>query len=80
MCRRPWRAAAWGVCSVLARWFQAAEQQRVNTAAVAAGAAVNLVLNVWWIPRWGAGGAAAASAVSHAVQAAWVGVAFVRAR
>lgn len=43
----------------------------------AVGFTVNLLLNIWWIPRWGLVGAAAASTVSYALSAvgylAWTG-------
>jgi O-antigen/teichoic acid export membrane protein len=72
-------AVAYGVYLVLARWFQGVERQRVNLAALGAATSLNVVLNLWWIPRYGALGAAAASAVSYGLQGAWVAVTFMRA-
>jgi O-antigen/teichoic acid export membrane protein len=39
------------------------------TAVEAAGFTTNLLLNLWWIPIWSLGGAAAASSVSYALMA-----------
>jgi len=51
----------------------------IVTVAAATGIPVNLALNLWWIPRWGAVGAAWASTVSYSVVTGLVLVAFLRA-
>jgi len=69
---------AYGVYLVLARWFQGVQRQRVNVASLAVAGAVNLALNLWWIPTYGAMGAAAASLVSYGLQGGLLLASFVR--
>ncbi|MDH3627299.1 MAG: polysaccharide biosynthesis C-terminal domain-containing protein [Acidobacteriota bacterium] len=48
------------------------------TIAAAAGIVINLLLNLWWIPMYGAAGAAAASTISYSVVAGIVIIEFSR--
>lgn len=63
---------------VLGRWFQAIDAQGINLISQALGIAVNVGLNLWWIPEHGAAGAAAASLISYGLQAAMVSIVFLR--
>ena len=47
--------------------------------AAAVGIPINIALNLWWIPRYGALGAAVASSVSYAVVTGVVLVLYCRA-
>ncbi len=47
--------------------FQLGRATRLQLLTVAAGAAVNIVLNVWWIPRYGIMGAAYATLAAYLV-------------
>ncbi len=59
------------VSSPLALYFtQHLGKPRINAVTAAVGLAVNLALNLLWIPRYGASGAAAASSVAYALVAA----------
>jgi O-antigen/teichoic acid export membrane protein len=55
---------------ILAQYFSAVDRQLVNVLVLLASLAVNVGLNLWWIPEHGALGAAAASLVSYAVETA----------
>jgi O-antigen/teichoic acid export membrane protein len=63
---------------VLMRYFMALGRQGVNFRTQAIALALNVALNVWWIPELGILGAAAASLVSYAVEAALITIAFRR--
>ncbi len=63
---------------VLGRWFQAVDRQGVNVASQGVSVGLNVGLNLWLIPRYGALGAAWATLASYALQAGWVWVAFMR--
>jgi len=69
---------ALSVSSMLGRYFQAVDRQPVIIGSQALGVVLNLALNVWWIPTYGAVGAAMASLVSYGVQGAVLVGAFVR--
>ncbi|MBX2803265.1 MAG: polysaccharide biosynthesis C-terminal domain-containing protein [Myxococcales bacterium] len=70
--------ATMSVSLLVGRFFQAVDRQGVLVVAQGVGVACNLVLNLWWIPAFGAAGAAWASLVSYGVQAAWCVVALMR--
>ncbi len=63
---------------VLARYFTARSQQTKTVAILLVATTVNVLLNLWWIPRFGILGAAAASVGSYGLQFALMLVAFVR--
>jgi O-antigen/teichoic acid export membrane protein len=63
---------------VLSRWFQAVDRQQVNVGALLGSVALNLGLNLWWIPTHGLLGAAGASLLSYGLQGTILAVAFLR--
>jgi len=63
---------------VLSRWFQAVDRQQVNVLALLLSVALNLGLNLWWIPTHGLLGAAGASLISYGLQGSILAVAFLR--
>ncbi|MCZ6783827.1 MAG: oligosaccharide flippase family protein [Proteobacteria bacterium] len=67
-----------GIYSVLGRYFAGIDRQQVNIATQGVSVAVNIGLNLWWIPIWGITGAAAASLVSYSLEAALITAVFVR--
>lgn len=71
--------AVYTVYRVLARYFVALGQQRVNIATQALAVAVNVGLNWALIPSHGAVGAAVASLVSYSLEAVLIAAAFMRA-
>jgi O-antigen/teichoic acid export membrane protein len=62
---------------VLSRYFAGMARQRINVITQAAAATLNIVLNLWWIPRYGIVGAAWAGLVSYALEALMITFAFV---
>ncbi|UCE86579.1 MAG: oligosaccharide flippase family protein [Deltaproteobacteria bacterium] len=64
------------IYTVLGQYFTAMDRQGVNIAIQAVSVVVNVLLNLWLIPRYGILGAAAASAASYALEATLITVAF----
>ena len=66
-----WRGVflAFGLAS--GQWIVSENLQRYSPIRTVAGCVTNLVLNLWWIPRFGAMGAAWGTLVSYAV-ATWI--------
>ena len=50
----------------LARLLLCADRQTANAAFVAAGAILSVILNLWWVPRYGVNGAIYAGAAAYA--------------
>jgi O-antigen/teichoic acid export membrane protein len=67
-----------GLDRVLSRYFTGTNQQRPNIVTRAVSLAVNVGLNLLWIPSWGIAGAAAAALVSYVVDALLLVAVFVR--
>jgi O-antigen/teichoic acid export membrane protein len=65
------------IYTVLGQYFTAMDRQGVNIAIQSASVVVNVLLNLWLIPRHGILGAAAASAASYALEATLITAAFV---
>jgi O-antigen/teichoic acid export membrane protein len=64
------------VYAILSRFFMAIDRQQVNIVTQIASTTMNVVLNLWMIPRYGIVGAAAASLASYGLEAVLVGAAF----
>jgi len=62
-----WAAPAVFLGVAQSNWFVARGEERGLLVRTAVGAALNVALNLWLIPRWGAIGAAAATLVSQAL-------------
>lgn len=62
---------------VLARYFAAIDRQQANIATQVISVGVNVGLNLWWIPRYGILGAAAASLASYALEAVLISGVFL---
>jgi PST family polysaccharide transporter len=56
-----------GVAS--SKWFLAENRQLLSLQRTVLGGAANIALNLWWIPSYGALGAAFATVVSYAIAA-----------
>jgi O-antigen/teichoic acid export membrane protein len=57
--------------AVFSRWLIAEDLPRFSLATHVAGAVMNIALNLWWIPSYGALGAAYATLVSYSF-ASWI--------
>lgn len=62
---------------ILSRYFAAIDRHQANITTQAISVAVNIALNLWWIPRFGILGAAGASFVSYALEAVLIAVVFL---
>lgn len=72
-----WAGLFVGMRAVLSRWIIAEDALWISAWMACAGAVVNVTLNLWWIPAWGAQGAAWATVASYAT-AAWLALFFQR--
>lgn len=63
---------------ILARYFTALGRQRINVVTQIASTTVNILLNLWLIPRYGILGAASASLASYGLEAVLIVGAFRR--
>ncbi len=66
-----------GTDRVLSRFFTGTNQHKPNVVTRGLSLAVNIVLNLMWIPTWGIAGAAAAALVSYAVDALLLAAVFL---
>jgi O-antigen/teichoic acid export membrane protein len=70
---------AWGAGRILSQFISYnAGRPSLTSGAAAMGFAVNLLANIYAMPRWGLAGAAAASSVSYLATMAFVGITFMR--
>lgn len=69
---------ALSICKVLSNEITGRGRPIINTAAAATSLAVNIPLNILFIPMWGISGAALASTISYTLTAIVVLVAFMR--
>jgi O-antigen/teichoic acid export membrane protein len=65
----PGIVAGSAVSAISLYFVQQKGRPRINALTSAAGLGVNLLLNLWWIPRYGPSGAAAASSVAYSLVA-----------
>jgi O-antigen/teichoic acid export membrane protein len=65
------------IYTVFAQYFTAIDRQGANIATQTISVVVNVLLNLWLIPRYGILGAAAASACSYALEATLIMGVFV---
>lgn len=70
--------ALFTIYKTLSRYFTSIDHQQANIATQALSVAVNIVLNLWWIPRFGILGAAMASLASYTLEAVLISIVFVR--
>ena len=70
---------AWGAGRILSQFISYnAGRPSLTSGAAAMGCAVNLLANLYAMPRWGLAGAAAASSVSYLATMAFVAITFAR--
>ncbi len=70
---------AWGAGRILSQFISYnAGRPSLTSGAAAMGCAVNLLANMYAMPRWGLAGAAAASSVSYLATMAFVAITFVQ--